>query len=385
MATAVICEFNPFHNGHKYLLEKTKEITGEPVIAIMSGSFTQRGEAAITDKFSRAEAALQNGADLVAELPAVYALSNAQRFARCGAEIAKSFKCVNHLAFGCETQDVALLSRAAQSTKNSEVQKLINTEMKGGGYYPRALESAVRQVLGDEVADVLTAPNNILAVEYLRSIENSSIKPLAIERRGAAHDSRSASGNIASASYIRELMRKNAEFKSFVPCVPESIAYPENLERVLLYRLRSMTAEDFRRLPDVNEGLENRIVAAVSQYNSAEEIISAVKTKRYTHARIRRILCCALLEITEELQSTPVEYVRVLGFNSDGASLLKSCEFNVVTSASKGLKLGGSVAELLQKDIYSTDVAALAYGKIRRSGEDYTEQIKRTAAQTNTR
>ena len=162
MAIAVICEFNPFHNGHKYLINKAKEFVNEPVIAIMSGSFTQRGEAAVTDKFSRAKTALKNGADIVLELPTVYSVANAQLFAKCGTYIARSFDCVNYLTFGCETDDITQLMNAADSADNTEVQKIIKNEMKRGGYYPRALENAVRQILGDATADIFTSPNIFL-------------------------------------------------------------------------------------------------------------------------------------------------------------------------------------------------------------------------------
>ncbi len=372
MATAVICEFNPFHNGHKYLLETAKRLTGEPVIAIMSGSFAQRGEVCVTDKFFRAKTALENGADLVVELPAVYAVSNAQRFAACGVHIAKSFGCVKHLAFGCESDNINNLCKAASSIENESVQNIIREEMKGGNYYPRALEIAVRRIFGDEIADVLTSPNNILAVEYIRNLADSSVKPLPIMRTGVSHNSEQTSGNYASASQIRKMLRENAPADLYLPEVPKQITYSENLERMVLYKLRSMSADDYKRLPDVNEGLENRIMDAVRRYNSVKEILDAVKTKRYTYARIRRIIVCALLGITEQLQTVPVEYARILGFNSEGASLLKTSRLEVVTSVSDALKKGGNTAKLLEKDILSTDIAALAYNKPEMPKSDFT-------------
>ncbi len=375
MAIAVVSEFNPFHNGHKYLLEKAKTLTGEPIIAVMSGSFTQRGEVALASKFSRAQTALQNGADLVIELPVVYAVSNAQRFARCGVEIAKSFDCVNYLAFGCENDDLQILSNAAAAIENDEVKKIIAEEMKNGNYYPRAIEKAVREVFGDLTADMVSAPNNILAVEYLRNLNDSKIKPLPIKRVGAEHDSEITSGEFASASQIRNLLRNQENVEKYLPTVPESITYPENLERAVLYKLRSMSAEDFRKLPDVNEGLENRIMGAAKKYNSIKEITDCIKTKRYTHARIRRIIICAFLDITEDLQKTSVEYARVLGFSKSGAELLKSCRFEVVTSVAKALKNEGNIAKLLEKDILSTDIAALAYDAVQNSGADYVTPI----------
>lgn len=375
MALAVISEFNPFHNGHKYLIQTAKKLTNEPVIAIMSGSFTQRGEVALTDKFSRAKTALENGVDLVLELPAVYAVANAQRFAFCGVQIAKSFDCVNYLAFGCESGNVDSLKNALNAIENPAVNEITSKKMGGGDYYPRALQSAVSEVFGKETAEVLSTPNNILAVEYLKNLSDTDIQPLAVKRIGTAHDSEETCGEFASASLVRSILRQGENAEKYVPSVSTEITFPENLERIMLYKLRMMSAKDFSLLPDVNEGLENRIVDAVKNYNSLKEIIFYIKTKRYTHARLRRIMICALLDITENLQCTPIEYVRVLGFTKAGASLLKNCRLNVVTSVAKALKADSNTAKLLEKDVLATDIAALAYNEIGRRGSDYIKQI----------
>ena len=377
MAVAVICEFNPFHNGHKYLVNTARLLTGEGVIAVMSGSFTQRGEVALTDKFTRAKAALQNGVDLVVELPAVHAVANAQCFAQGGVEIAKSFSCVNYLAFGCETDDLDLLNAAAFSIYNEKVNSLISEGMRCGDYYPRAVENAVREVYGDEVAGVLASPNNILAVEYIRAIKGSGILPLPIKRKGAAHDSSVCADGIASASHIRDLLRNGKSAGEFLPSVPAEITQPENLDRAILYKLRTMSAEDIQKLPDVGEGLENRIIEAARTSGSVEELIASVKTKRYTHARLRRIITCAFLGITENLQSQKADYVRALGFTQTGAEMLSTCTAQVVTSAAKFLKSDGSDSEMFKKDILATDLASLAFNEVKPCGLDfYTKIIK---------
>ena len=182
MATAIICEFNPFHNGHAYLLSEAKRLTGEPNMVIMSGSFTQRGEVAVCDKFTRAAAALRHGADLVVELPTAFAVANAERFAQGGVRIAKFFSGVHTLAFGCETDNLDALRAAAAAIRSERVNALIAAEMRGGGYYPRALEEALRTVCGGEVAAAVSSPNNILAVEYIRALEGTEIRPLPIMR-----------------------------------------------------------------------------------------------------------------------------------------------------------------------------------------------------------
>lgn len=375
MAVAIISEFNPFHNGHKYLVQSVKNITGESVIAIMSGNFVQRGEVAIADKFERAKIALNNGVDLVVELPTVYAVSNAQRFASCGVEIAKSFDCVNYLAFGCEVNDINLLKTAADALDDVNVKEIIAESMKNGDYYPRALENAVNTMFGNDVSQVLSQPNNILAAEYLRALNNSGISPLPIKRTGVEHDSSSANKNIASASLIRQLMRNGDDVSNLVPNLVSKITYPKHLERAVIVKLRSMSKKDFAKLPDVNEGLENRIFDSVRKNNSVEETISAIKTKRYTHARLRRIITCALLGITEELQQIPCKYARILGFSNEGKKLLKTCRFEVVTSPAKYLKNQSNDIRLLEKDILASDIAATAYSEINSCGADFHTQI----------
>lgn len=373
MSVAVICEFNPFHNGHKYLLSRAKHYGS--VLAVMSGSFTQRGEAAICSKFERTETALENGADLVVELPATRAVSNAMRFAEGGVHLAKSFDCVTHLVFGCETDDLNLLQTAAFAIGNTEVNKKISALMKQGEYYPRALQTAVDEVFGHETAAVFSSPNNILAVEYIRALKNTKIQPVPILRAGSLHDTEIRSGSIASASYIRALLRSGKDASAYLPGIPAEITRDENLERVILYRLRTMTPVDFAKLPDVGEGLENRIEEAVQSYNSVEEILSAVKTKRYTHARLRRILICALLGITEELQRRIPGYVRVLGFNAGGEKMLKTCRNEIITSPAKYLKAGGTDSEILQLDIRANDIAALGYDSVNAAAADYLTKI----------
>ena len=375
MAVAVICEFNPFHYGHRYLLGEAKRITGTEVLAVMSGSFTQRGEVAVCSKFERAKTALENGADLVIELPSAYAVANAERFAKGGVDTAKLFSCVEYLAFGCEDDDLELLTKAAFARDDKNVKEIIAKRMDGGDYYPRAYEYAVRQVFGDKAADIITKPNNILAAEYIRALDGSGIKPLPVKRKGAQHDFDMTDGEYASASYIRKLLRSGKDAGELLPEVPREITYPEKLDIALLYRLRNMTAEELRLLPDVGEGLENRIITAARSCPSVEALINEVKTKRYTRARICRILTCALLGITEVLQNKEISHARVLGFTPDGEKMLKTCTGEVVTSVSKAMEKGGDTAELLAADIRAADTLALAYRAVKPCSADYLTKI----------
>ena len=375
MAVAVICEFNPFHYGHRYLLGEAKRITGTEVLAVMSGSFTQRGEVALCSKFERAKTALENGADLVIELPSAYAVANAERFAKGGVDTAKLFSCVEYLAFGCEDDDLELLTKAAFARDDKKVKEIIAERMDGGDYYPRAYEYAVRQVFGDDIADVITKPNNILAAEYIRALDRSGIKPLPVKRKGADHDSDMTDGEYASASYIRTLLRSGKDAGELLPEVPREITYPEKLDTALLYKLRNMTAEELRLLPDVGEGLENRIITAARSCPSVEALINEVKTKRYTRARICRILTCALLGITEALQTKEISHARVLGFTHGGKKMLKTCSGEIVASVSKAMASNGNTAELLAADIRATDTLALAYSTIKPCSADYLTKI----------
>lgn len=376
MAVAVICEFNPFHNGHKYILSKAKILTGEPVIAIMSGSFTQRGEVAVTDKFTRAKIALQNGADLVIELPAVGAISCAERFAKTGVGIAKAFESVNYLAFGCENDRISDLYKLVEAKENEEVNEIVKKKMSEGDYYPRAFESAVGQIYGAQTANTLKGANNILAVEYISSLGSTDIKPLPIKRIAVEHDSTTVNKEYASASFIRNRLRNGERADKYMPAADFDITRTSNFESAVIYKLRSMTADDFRILPEVGEGLENRFIDAVKENVTVEEIIEAVKTKRYTRARIQRIVAAALLGVSDELQKVNPTYVRVLGFTAVGATLLKNCRLPVVTSVAKSMNsFEGDARQSLAVDIFATDIAALAFDKRKKTGTDYTVPI----------
>lgn len=335
MNIGIVCEFNPFHQGHKYLIDTVKG-ENDTVICAMSGNFVQRGEFAVYDKFTRARAALQNGADLVLEIPSVCATRSAQGFAEAGVKILESTGICEALAFGAECDDADTLLRLCDEIKAKDAQ--IREALHSGISYPAARRKIVDSPVLDE-------PNNILAIEYLRC---TSLKPLVVRRIGKGHDSDDAA---YSAGEIRKHLE--GDFSSLRHC-----------EKAVLYKLRTMSAEDFRQIEDVSEGLENRIVQAVSTAQTLDGLYDAVKSKRYTHSRIRRIILRAFLGITGD---TPQElpYLRILGFNAKGKQLLgemkKCAALPLVSSYADAKALGEKERLAFERESGYTDIYNIGY------------------------
>lgn len=380
----IICEYNPFHNGHLYHIRDIKSHSDNPIVAVMSGNFTQRGDIAIVNKFTRADAAVRNGADLVLELPAVYACASAQTFARAGVEIADALGCTENLCFGAENADARLLGGIADAVSSPGFGALLRDEMKNGEYYPRAVQKVVRALCGDAAAEAVGEPNNILAVEYIRALRKTNIGFYVTERAGAAHDESAVRGGLASASYIRGLILGGSGAENLIPDYnARDFEHPANIKRlepVILYRLRSMTAADFALLPDVGEGLENRIYEAAREACSLEELFGRIKTKRYTLARLRRIMICAVLGITKPMTRTPVPYLRALSFNSTGASVMGEIKrrgtLPLITNVADGVKmLGDEAKRIFDVDLFAGDIFSLATDTPEPCGADFRRKI----------
>lgn len=394
MKTAgIIAEYNPFHNGHKYLVEKVRENGATHAAAVMGGSFLQRGDCAVLDKFQRARAAVLCGVDLVIELPQVYAAASAEKFAFGAVGILEQCGCINQLAFGTECGDIELLKQTAEVINNSdEIQNLCRSFMKQGYSHPRALQAAI-EILNNkqnDIADVLRSPNNTLAVEYINNLNllNSSIEPFAVKRSRVMHDSEVTADGFASASAVRKMIiDEDSSFKSFVPhevyeiiteCIEKGKcpAVLKNNERGILTVLRNMSADDIAKLPDVTEGLENRISKAVREKISVEDILTAVKCKRYTYARLNRIIAYAYLGINKEIVRFPPKYIRVLAFNDKGTEILKvmkkTAKLPVIMSPAKDIqKLDEAGRKMLLTDIRASDLYGLLTPGIQSCGEDY--------------
>lgn len=377
----VICEYNPFHNGHKYLLEQIKS-DNNSVIAVMSGSFTQRGDVAIADKFSRAETAVKYGADLVLELPTVYACAPAETFARGAVQVLRGTGVLDSLCFGSETDDTELLKAAADIFEDERFKTELKANMESGDYYPKAVEKAAETIHSQKLAKLLSTPNNILAVEYLRALRGTDIGFKAVKRVGTNHDSNEVSGEYTSASNIRSIIKQGVSFSSFTP--DYEITNPadfKNLERTVLYRMRTMNKDEIAALPDVKEGLENRIYDAVQTSGSLDELLDSVKTKRYTMSRLRRILVYALLGITADLPQTDAPYIRVLAFNKKGAELMshikKRSSLPLITNVSDGYNsLDDNAKRIFDIDIRATDIFNLATEKVGECKSDFTRKLK---------
>ena len=400
----IIAEYNPFHNGHLYHLETSKKLTdADYTVAIISGNFTQRGSTSIVDKWSKTKMALENGIDLVIELPVLYSISSAENFADGAIKILNSLGIVNYLSFGAETSDISILNNIANilCSEHEEYKNLLSIELEKGLSFPKARENALLDYIkntDDNVSEnkiidfekyskTLSSPNNILAIEYLKALKKykSSIKPVCISRFKSEYNSSSFSENIASATAIRELI-KNKNFdtiKNVIPlesysilmdCINSGCVAPDLncFEKEIIYTLRKMSIEEIFNLPDVSEGLEFSIKKAVNSCNNINNFLDIVKSKRYTVTRLQRILLYALLGISKEdmqlSKKVGKPYVRVLGFNDNGKKLVseiatKNPELKLITSVKKFVDSNSNkdLQIIFAKDVLATDVYSLAF------------------------
>ena len=382
----IIAEYNPLHTGHIYHMEKAKEAAGaDYCVVVLSGSFVQRGDIACADKYTRAEWAVRAGADLVIELPSVYAVSSAERFALGGVRTLISTGVVTDLAFGCEEADTnnlfALSSLLVEEPP--EYKAALHSHLKLGKSYPRARFDALAQIgVKAELLEALTKPNNILALEYLRALGlyAPEIRPLPVTRAGSSYHSDSLNFEYASATAIRSaLFRKDQEALRFLPSfVGGAMLYddtfpirPDCIDPLVLYALRRLDTDALRELPDVSEGIENVIARAVKKETGYADFLEAVKTKRYTLARLRRVGICALLGITngqihQTVRSHTSEYCKVLAFNAKARSLLAAITREgsapLLLRNSDSADCNDTILMNLKTDALATDTVAIATG-----------------------
>ena len=323
MINIVICEFNPFHNGHKYLIQEGARLTGAgATVCIMSGHFVQRGEAAVLDKYQRAQIAVHNGADVVLQIPSAFTLGGAQVFARAAVEMAAALNTPASLVFGAEDPDLSplySLCGICQSAVDTELRAGLNNGLS----YGRALFEAYNKLDSDNAA-LLLKPNNLLAFEYMRAILKigADIKPRAVKRRGAAHDGCVPANGFASASFIRANLL-DEDVKKFMPQRVIDQIDRQKADTVALFALKSVKREQLKGIAGVSEGLEHRIISAAKRAGDMPQFYKLAATKRYPLSRLRRIVISLLVENKAGLHLTSVPYLRVLAFNDKGRALLK--------------------------------------------------------------
>lgn len=328
MNVGIICEYNPFHLGHRKQISRIRQEFGKEtgIVCAMSGSFVQRGHPAVYDKYIRAEAAVRCGADLVVELPVTTALSSAEGFAAGGVSLLSRLCQV--LCFGAETHRQEELLALAQALCEPEFSFLLRRELDTGKSFPAARQRALES-MGLPGA-LLETPNNNLAVEYCKAIihQNAPMRPLPIVREGSYHTSVPDPENPSAASLRLRLFR-GADISCYLPreaadCFASAPVHSlEAGERAILARLRTMTEEAFASLPYGSEGLWRKLMHAARQEASLEAVAACVKSKRYTRTRIDRMILCAFLGITKEQMMSPAPYVRILAFNDRGRAILK--------------------------------------------------------------
>ncbi len=391
----VIAEFNPFHNGHKLLLDNARKCGADGVAVVMSGNFSQRGEPTLVSKWARTRAALSCGADLVIELPLPYAISSAERFAFGGVSILDSLSVVDSIMFGAECPDTEKLTVVAKLLCGGLPEGRIKSFMDSGISYAVAVERAVASEVGEEYADLLTSPNNILAIQYMRAITelDSPLKPIPFERVGAEHDG-GFEGIFASASHIRDLAYRGAQSEAaeFMPPVAyrileEEIQKGEGMpdfaayEKAVLSKLRFAEKSDFCSLPDVSEGLHNRIASAVVISRDLNELYELIKSKRYTHSRIRRIVASAFLGVKREDAYGRPPYARVLGFNETGRKILSAAarrgNIPIITKYSQVKELDERGRRLYELECKATDQYNLFIPSILPCNMDKTTKLVR--------
>ncbi|MBR4555407.1 MAG: nucleotidyltransferase family protein [Ruminococcus sp.] len=329
-ACGIIAEFDPFHNGHKYLLDRARASGSTHIAVVMSGSTVQRGTVSFCDKFFRAETAVRNGADLVLELPAPYSCSNAEVFASAGVRALDALGegVISRLVFGSEIADTSVLVRASEAADSLKDSESLKEFCRGGDSYPLAVCKACELEYGKTVAEVFRYPNSTLAVEYCRALRAQAhhIEPFAVEREGAAHGSDRISGSFASASLIRSMLQNGENVSGLLPEVPDVFCKAERLDSLILYRLLSAEAEDILALPDSNEALANRFLkAAASCPASTEAFFEACKSKSFTLSRLRRLALHLVLGVRKE-DIVPLPYSRILAFNERGREILAAGE-----------------------------------------------------------
>ncbi|SFB03481.1 cytidyltransferase-like domain-containing protein [Acetitomaculum ruminis DSM 5522] len=386
---AIIAEFNPFHNGHKYLIDKAREITkADNIIVIMSGDFTQRGTPAIIDKFTRAKMAVCAGADMVIELPVFYATASAGYFAKASINILSDLNIVDFLCFGVECDNLDAFYKISNilSKESFEYKTVLKTELSKGSSFAKARSQAVLACIDkndadyDDISNILMSPNNVLALEYIIALKSTTIKPLPVKRLGSDYNDDKINNHLSSAKAIRnlvynqenyekieDLLKSNIPDESFVffedSVKNKNVVFSNDFSRLLKYKLILEKKYGFEKYNDVSVEISNSILKICDYMTFFEDFCMDLKSKNFTYSRISRCLCHILLNIYKEEFDKDCKsyYCKILAFNKTSTSLLKEINkksiipvINKYANAKK--MLGKNGIKVFLKDIEASEI-----------------------------
>lgn len=353
----LIAEYNPFHNGHLYQINKIKEMYPDSIIiAVVSSSFTQRGDLSILNKLEKTRIALDNNIDIVLELPFVYATQSSDIFAKGAVSILEKLN-IDTLVFGTERDNIEEIKKVADlQLNNKEYDELVKKYLKEGINYPTATNKAVQKLSGYKI----DSPNDLLALSYIKQIkkDNKNIEVINIKRTTSYHG-KEIDNNITSATNIRNKYLNNEEISNLIP-YNKNILYKKNMNNYFNYlKYKIITEEDnLNKYQTVDEGIENRILKAVNISNNYEELINNIKTKRYTYNKISRMLLHILTSLTkEECKDIKLDYIRVLGFNKKGQKYLNSIKKEIKIPVITGYKK--NISKILDIELRITKIYSL--------------------------
>lgn len=393
----IIAEYNPLHSGHIYHIQKSKEkLNCDCTVAIMSGNFTEQGNIALLDKFTRAKHAIKNGIDLVIELPAIYAVSDAGSFANKAVSILNDLNIVEYLSFGSETDNIESITHIANTIldNESDIWNLIKENLKFGISFANARVKALAKFLTNSELETLNSPNNILGIEYVKSLINlnSTISPICTKRQINNFNNERITPVFTSSTSIRKYLEENKDISLIQNYLPEdvlhsilndNILFNKNLFELLKYKITIMSKEELKNIVGVTEGLENKIIKELSSSFNYDEYIHKLKSKRYELSKIKRIVINILLNTTKNdfitLKNSNSNYAHVLALNHDKKELLsylsKSSNIPIITSLnSKTLnKLTDNQAELLSYDLLASNIYSILVKN--NLNKDYTNRL----------
>ena len=379
-AAGIIAEYNPLHLGHCCQLRRLRALLGEetPVICAMSGNFVQRGDFALLGKHARAEAAVRSGADLVLEIPLSWACAPAERFAQGGVEVLLGTGLVTDLVFGSESADAGAIRSATEALLGPDFPEALRRELAGPHSFAAARQRALAGLIGEEGAEVLSRPNDILAVEYAKALsrEGSEVHLVPILRQGAGHDQ--DGGEYPSAGSIRRMIQEGRRAEALAAMAPamrelyeaeeawgRAPVFAAGAERAILAQLRRMGEADFLALDAGGEGLGNRLAAAAREAASLEEVLDRAKTQRYAYSRLRRLALWAYLGLRPETLPARVPYLRPLAMNQRGRALLAEARrrgaLPILTKPADVRRLTPEAQAVFRREVLATDLYTLAF------------------------